>query len=246
MTTANRVRRSGLAAALALALVGVPVPADAHLGHVILRAERYLKLDASDEDTRLVVSLTLGASEGARVLAAADADGDHEVTQAESDAYLAQWADGLRTDVPVEIDGSPVPVTWTEGYMEPIGPVAPTALTVEITAHLPVTAREHLIRFRDHMRREVFDRTDVAFRAHDGAELIASGEGESPTGVQNDLAFGSESGGGAPGGPPPDVMTARVRYPRRSEAPAAGVVALPIAVLALVGASLVAWRRRRR
>ena len=226
---------------LVMATALAPLVVQAHLGHVILRAERYLKLDASESDTRLVVSLTLGAAEGARVLAAADANGDHVVSQAESDAYLAQWGEGLRTDVPIEIDGEPFTATWTEGYLEPIGPVAPTPLTVEITAHLPLTRREHVVRFRDHMRREVFDRTDVAFRAHDGAELVTAGQGESPAGVQNDLAFGSGAGPDAP----PEVLTAHVRFPRRTDADASAL-ALPAAVIALAGAAFVAWRRRRR
>lgn len=224
-----------------LALVLVPAAVEAHLGHVILRAERYLKIDASDEDTRVVVSLTLGASEGARVLAAADANGDHDVSQAESDAYLAQWGEGLRTDVPIEIDGSPFAATWTEGYLEPIGPVSATPLTVEITAHLPLTGREHVVRVRDHMRREVFDRTDVAFRAHDGGEIVACGPGEEPTGTQNDFSYGAAAGGDAP----PDVLTARLRFPGRSDA-SASTVALPIAILAAVVAAVVVWRRRKR
>jgi hypothetical protein len=222
-----------------LASVLAPTAAEAHLGHVILRAERYLKLDASESDTRLVVSLTLGPDEGARVLAAADANGDHDVSQAEADAYLAQWGEGLRTDVPIEIDGEAIDATWTEGYLEPIGPVAATPLTVEITAHLPVTQREHVIRFRDHMRREVFDRTDVAFRAHDGAELVSCGGGEDPQGVLNDLSFTAD------GTDAPDVLTAHVRYPSRS-ASSPLTVAVPVAIVVVLAVGLVVWRRRRR
>ncbi len=226
---------------VALGVLLAPMVASAHLGHVILRAERYLKLDASDADTRLVVSLTLGADEGARVLGAADADGDHVVSQAESDAYLAQWGEGLRTDVPIEIDGAAFDATWTEGYMEPIGPVGATPLTVEITAHLPLTGRDHLVRFRDRMRREVFDRTDVAFRAHDGAEIVTCGPGDEPTGTQNDFSFGASVGGDAP----PEALSAHLHFPNHSDASPTRF-ALPIALLALllVGAAVV--RRRRR
>ena len=200
--------RQGTRCATAAALVVLMLAAghaSAHLGHVILRAERYLKLDLSDTDTRFVVSLTLGPEEGARILAAADANSDHDVSPAESEAYLAQWGTGLVSDVPIEIDGAAYVPTWTEGYMEPIGPVTPGALTVEITAHLPVLGPEHTILFRDHMRREVFDRTDVAFRAHDGAELILAGPGEAPTDVSSDLSFGAGEDGA------PDTFSARVR-----------------------------------
>jgi hypothetical protein len=228
-------------AAVVLALSVVTSDARAHLGHVILRAERYLKLDLSDSDTRLVVSLTLGPEEGARVLGAADTNGDQTVSQAESDAYLAQWGTGLVADVPIEIDGVAFVPTWTEGYMEPIGAVTPRATTVEITAHLPLPGQEHEIRFRDHMRREVFDRTDVAFRAHDGAELVAAGAGEAPPAdLTRDLSFaaGEEHA--------PDVFSARARFPRH-EAPAS-FPTLPVAVAAIVavlGALGFVVRRRR-
>lgn len=236
-----RSRQAAAFCAVVLALVLGAVPAHAHLGHVILRAERYLKLDASEQDTRLVVSLTLGPAEGERVLGAADTNGDHSVSQAESDAYLAQWGEGLRTDIPIEIDGAPTEVTWVEGYMEPIGPVGATALTVEITAHLPLTHREHVVRFADHMRREVFDRTDVAFRAHDGAEIVACGPGDEPTGTQNDFAFGAAAGSEAP----PDTLTAHLLFPRRTDtSPTA--YAIPAAAIALLAAVAAIWRRRSK
>jgi MYXO-CTERM domain-containing protein len=223
----------------AIATCLVALPARAHLGQVLVRAQRYLKIDASETDTRLVVSLSLGASEAMRVLAEADTDGDHVVSQAESDAYMAQWGETLATALPVEIDGDVARVEWTEGYMDPIGPVAPTPLTVEITAHLPVGGREHLVRVRDHMRREVFDLTEVAFRAHDGAELVASGAGESPTEVEHDLSFT------APAQTAPEVLTARLRYPSRSDA-GAGRFVLPGVLALLAVAGLALWRRRAR
>jgi hypothetical protein len=229
--------------ALALSFVSLSFltsHASAHLGHVILRAERYLKLDASDSDTRLVVSLTLGPEEGARILGAADTNDDQTVSAAESDAYLAQWGAGLVVDVPVEIDGVAQVPEWTEGYMEPIGPVAPSALTVEITAHLAVTGQEHVVRFRDHMRREVFERTDVAFRAHDGAELVVAGVGDAPVELTRDLAFGSGEAGA------PDTFTARIRFPRHDAPTRVTPLALgALATLVGVGALVYVVRRRR-
>ena len=38
------------------------------------------------------------------MLEAADTNGDGEVGAAESDAYLAQWAEGLRTELPIFVD----------------------------------------------------------------------------------------------------------------------------------------------
>jgi len=163
--------------------------AHAHIGHVIMRAERYLKLDIAGNDARVVVSLTLGADEGRRVLEAADASGDGEVSAPEADAYLAQWAQGLATELPVSVGSQPLELTWGEGYFEPIGAVRRTPLTIEMIARFELEG-EQTVRFEDRMvRREVFDRTDVAFRTRDGARLLASGvegEADQPT---TDLSY---------------------------------------------------------
>ena len=144
-----------------LALLAATSSASAHIGHVITRAERYLKLDATDVDARFVVSLTLGAAEGRSVLALADTDESGSVEEAEMTSYLASWAEGLRTELPIEVDGAPLEVSWTDGWMDPIGPVRAVPVTVEMVAHLPLSARAHRVVVRDRMvRREVFDRTD--------------------------------------------------------------------------------------
>jgi hypothetical protein len=205
-----------------------------HIGHVITRAERYLKLDATEADTRFVVSLTLGAAEGRQVLALADTDESGAVDEAEMGAYLASWSEGLRTELPIEVDGAPLEVTWGEGWMDPIGAVRSAPVTVEMVAHLPLTEREHRVVVRDRMvRREVFDRTDVAFRAHDGAELVRCGPSAEPPDVEDDAAF-------LTGGAALDLMTADLRFVRRSAtSPRAlglggGLVVLVVLVLAAV------------
>jgi len=187
----------------------VTIPARAHLGHEIARAERYLKLDVSGHSARIVVSLTLGQREGARVLAAADTDASGDVSEAERDAYLTQWGEGLRSELPVRVDGAPLSLVWSEPYMEPIGPVRPVAVTVELVARFELAGGRQTIRIEDRVpRREVYDRTDVAFRARDEATLIASGAGEAPTEPTPDLAYA------------PDVaaptLTAVIETPQRS------------------------------
>lgn len=229
-------------AAWVVALVGLAVlaaasVASAHIGHTIARAERYLKLDATEADTRFVVSLTLGAAEGASVLADADTDADGEVSEAESAAYLASWGEGLADELPIEIDGQPVDVTWSDGWLDPLGPVSPVPVTVEMVAHLPVTGREHRIVVHDRMvRREVFDRTDVSFRGHDGAELVVAGATEAPPDVEEDQSF-------VRGGPELSLLTAEVRYPTRS-----AVTSLHLGVGAAVAAAMIlgAWALSRR
>lgn len=169
----------------------LPASAYAHLGHEISSAERYIKLDAAGQGARIVVSLTLGPDEGLRVLEAADANGDRSVSERERDAYLASWGEGLARELPLTIDGERRELAWGEPYMEPIGRVTRALVTVEMVARIELEGRQ-LVRIEDRMvRREVYDRTDVAFRARDGAELVASSVGEegTPTEVQADAAY---------------------------------------------------------
>lgn len=225
-------------ALLALAaLVGVASSASAHIGHTITRAERYLKLDATEADTRFVVSLTLGEEEGYRVLSDVDTDDDGDVDEAESGAYLATWAEGLGEELPIEIDGVPVEVTWTDGWLDPLGVVQRVPVTVEMVAHLPVDGREHRIEVRDEMvRREVFDRTDLSFRAHDGAELVVSGGAAEPEIPEEDMGF-------VRGEAPLEVIVAVVRYPERTSG---GLRTLGVAAGSLSGTVLLAFLATRR
>ena len=208
--------------------------AEAHLGHTITRAERYLKIDASESDTRVVVSLTLGASEGLRLLEEADANHDGSVSQAEADAHLQTWGEGLRDELPIEVNGERVEVSWTDAFMDPIGDVRALPLTLEMVAHVPVATRDATVTVQDLMvRREIFERTDVGFQAHDGAELIASGSADE---VLEDrrmaLSFGPSAGQAMPTG-----IAASFHYPNRSEQdwklPAVG--ALGVTALGLLG-----------
>jgi hypothetical protein len=233
----SRPRRIGLAVATCAAL-GTSAVASAHIGHTITRAERYLKLDATEADTRFVVSLTLGEDEGARVLSDVDTDGDGTVTPAESSVYLDTWASGLREELPIEIDGAPVEVTWTDGWLDPLGEVRRVPVTVEMVAHLPVDGREHRIAVRDAMvRREVFDRTDVSFRAHDGAELVVSGAVEDPMAIEEDLGF-------VRGDAPLERLVAVVRYPARTGVALRAAAVLAGSTLATALLAFLATRRR--
>lgn len=239
VTVPLRARTGPLAAAL-LAL-GLAAPASAHLGHVILRAERYLKLDVAGNRARVVVSLTLGEEEGRRVLEAADTDRDGEVSSPEADAYLAQWAEGLVDEVPIRVDGEPVEVAWGDGYLDPIGRVRAVPVTVEMIARFEVDG-ERTVAFEDRMvRREVYDRTDVAFRAREGAALVASGAEAEPREVIEDLAYGRDFRAGEP-----IPLTAVVRTPERPfEVPpwlwAAGAGTALLLVVVISG-----WIRRSR
>jgi hypothetical protein len=136
-------------------------------------------------------------------------DGDGTLTEADADADLAVWGDGLVTDLPVEVDGEPVVVQWGEPYLDPTGAIAPRPATVEMVARIPLAAGEHRITMRDRMQRETYDRTDVAFRVRESAELVASGAEEDPEGRAVTLAFAGSRG--------PDVFTAVVNVAGPSE-----------------------------
>ncbi len=228
-----------LAALLALSLPSSR--ADAHLGHEIARAERYLKFDVGDDEARVVVSLTLGPAEGARVLASADTNGDRTVSEAERDAYLAQWADGLRAELPLSVDGEPRPLTWSEPYMDPIGSVRPAAVTVEMVAHVELGGRRTL-RLQDRMvRRDVFDRTDVSFQVRDRARLVASGIGEDVDTPTRDLFYGPELSQGEP-----VVLTAIVETPERPGEMPWALLAIVVLPLLLVLVLVLRARAQRR
>lgn len=157
---------------------------------MVLRAERYLKLDAEPEGVRLVVSLTLGPSETMRIAEAADANADGEVTPAEADAYMVEWGEGLLTDLPVFVDGEPFEVQWGDAYYDPVGPIRPVPSAVEMVAHVPLSPGRHVVSMEDRMRVEAFDRTDVAFEGQPGTQTVFSGVGDAPTEWIRALAYG--------------------------------------------------------
>jgi hypothetical protein len=219
------------------------VPAAAHLGHVVVRAERYIKIEAAPGEARVVVSMSLGANQMYAVMAAADGDGnrDGKVSPEEAEAYLARWGQGLEEELPIELDGKPAKVRWGEGYLTPLGPLQVGAGVVEMVARIPLDGGRHTIVVRDRMRPEVADRTDVAFRARDGAELVATGMGETDR-VIADMAYGPQlvAAGKA------DAITAVVDVPGLSQA---GRWGLFVALGLLVAVALVSWvalRRRAR
>lgn len=184
------------ACAVAMFFLGVCSNAHAHLGHVVLRAERYIKIDAEPRGVRLVVSLTMGPAETQRILADADADGDGTVDDAETEAYMRAWGEGLAEDIDVWVDGERVEEIWGEAYLDPPGEVRAVPGAVEMVARVPLLGGEHEVRLQDGMARDAFDRTDIAFTAQPGATLIAAGSGaEVPTEPIPHVGFDREEEG---------------------------------------------------
>ena len=170
--------RARLGVALALALS--PAAVHAHLGHVVQRAERYLKLDVSGNQARLVVSLNLGPPETESVLGRADSNQDGEVDAGERDAYLAEWGRGLENELSVRVGGREIPIRFGEPFLQPIGPVRAVDGTVEMVGTFPIPAETDApvrVDVADGMRVETFDRTDISFRVRDGARVTEVGLG---------------------------------------------------------------------
>lgn len=183
--------RSFCAGALLAALLSsLASVVHAHAGHDVLRAERYLKLEATDRGVRIVLSLSLGTEEMLRIARIADEDQDGEVTQREAERYLEEWGETLRRELPMRVDGSFVRVPWGGPYFDPIGRITARTGSIELSAHVPLMHGRHFIVITDQMRFESFDRTDVSFAARDGGELINSGPNDAPTEVIPTFAYG--------------------------------------------------------
>jgi len=215
--------------------------AEAHLGHDVLRAERYLKIEVAPTGARFVVSLTLGPAEMATILERADGDSDGTVTQAEADAYMGQWAEGLQTDLPVTVDGETVTLQWGEAYFDPLGAVRPVNGTVEMVAHLPLDGGEHTIVLSDEMRLESLERTDVRLTAEPPVEILSAGPGAERTTddeVVEDFYYGNDSRAA------PDALSLRVKVPgwtrwQRWSFVGGGALVVLLAIVAW-------WRVRKR
>lgn len=199
----------GLAVISVIALVLIPpTNSQAHLGHTVQQAERYLKLDVSGYQVRLVVSLTLGSRETARLMEQADRDRDGRVSPQERDDYMAQWGDGLRNELQVSVDGQAIDVTYGEAFMQPVGEIVATEGSVEMVGVFALDGGEQALLVEDHMPMQGFERTDFSFRARDGAMLVASGVGSSPTESVEHVSLHR-------GAPYPGAFSMRVRVPLR-------------------------------
>lgn len=231
----------------AVALSGLqPSTAEAHLGHVVLRAERYLKLDVEPQSARFVVSLTLGADETVRVLVAADADEDGEVTPSEAEAYVLEWGRALSEELLFELDGEPFGLDFSEPWLDPLGPTVPAPSmaeslsgVVELVAMIPLDGGRHILRWRDRMDVSRFDRTDVVVSAQPGVTLHAVGPSEHPSDLDERFAYASHD--------VPEVVTAIVEVAGLSPIERALVfVAVGLTAMLVVAAWIALALRRRR
>src|SRR5690606_9298437 len=96
----------------------------------------------------------------------------------------------LDDELTLELDGQRIDARWGEAYFEPIGAIDGTPATVEMVAHIPMSGGRHTVRLRDEMPTAAFERTDFVVTTRDGAMLLQSGRGESPSGAQRSIVAG--------------------------------------------------------
>jgi hypothetical protein len=185
-----RARVALLALCIGTLAVGRVAVVRAHAGHDVLRAERYIKFEATDTGLRVVVSLSLGTEEMLRIARIADEDQDGSVTERESQRYLEEWGETLRRELPMRVDGSFVRVPWAAPYFDPLGRISARSGTVEVSGVVHMVPGRHFIVVTDQMRFDSFERTDVTFAARDGGVLINSGPNDAPTELVETFAYG--------------------------------------------------------
>ncbi|MFK8000943.1 MAG: hypothetical protein AB8H86_15195 [Polyangiales bacterium] len=154
--------------------------AEAHLGHVVLRAERYLKFDVEPAALRIVTSLTLGPAEMARIMRDADTNQDGAVDGSEADVYMRTWGEGLAEELSIEVDGEPVAIVWGDAYLDPQGVIRNEAGSVEMVARVELRPGTHQIRLGDAMPTEALDRSDIVIRTQPGGVVHTCSYGDEP------------------------------------------------------------------
>ena len=163
--------------------------AQAHLGHVVLRAERYLKVDVEPEALRVVASLTLGPTEMERILRDADTNEDGSVDASEADVYMQTWGEGLAEELRIEVDEEWVEVIWGDAYLDPHGVIRSVAGSVEMVARVDLDPGTHRIRLRDSMPTGALDRTDIVIRTQPGGLVRGCTYGEQEHDCSTPLAL---------------------------------------------------------
>lgn len=178
-------------ALVGLTFLGGSAVASAHQGHPVLRAERTLKFEADGEEgMRMVVTVNYGTEEMLRVARRADANGDGTLDRREIEDTMLDWADTLRRELPLRLDGSFARVDFVEPFFEPRGRIELRPGTLEMTGIIRMPAGRHELFVTDDMPGDQFERTDVMFTATNGARLLASGPTEVPTEVMPSFAYG--------------------------------------------------------
>jgi hypothetical protein len=233
------VKRGALVALMMLAPCGPTSTASAHLGHEVKRAERYLKLDLREREVRLVVTLTLGETEGEALMRAADDDGDRRVSELEAERHLEAWAAALGDELILTAGGERVALTFGDGFFDPKGPVRRVVATLEMVGRGRLPSGVYPLELEDRMaNRNVFERTDVILVATPPVEILGDGFGEPERPPRGAYAFSPERA--------PERISLEVRSPARALWKLVRVIFIGAMVMVGLGLHLYSRRRRRR
>lgn len=172
----GRARQLSFAIVVLNLACSTPAVTRAHLGHLSLRAERYLKLDVRNDYVRTVMSLQLEGSESFRAREHVDTDHDGTMTASEVRHALDQWRVQLRRELAFTIDGRPAGARWEEGVIVPLGAVRTTSTTIELVTRvaLPPGPRAR-IELRDALTFAGLQSTELRLEANDGMRFERAG-----------------------------------------------------------------------
>lgn len=213
--------------------------AEAHLGHAVERAERYLKLELREREVRLVVTLTLGEVEGEALLRAADEDGDGRVSDEEATEHLGRWAAALEEEIVLRANGTRIPLHFGDGFFDPKGRARRAVATLEMVGRGRLPPGNATLELEDRMaRRDAFERTDVSLVARPPVRILGDGFDEARRPPRLAYAFPPERA--------PEKLVLEVESPEATfweEAPLLVLLGVPVALVAVL--TLVAVRRRK-
>ncbi|HEV8323009.1 MAG TPA: hypothetical protein VG389_15450 [Myxococcota bacterium] len=244
--------------ACALALVLAPGPARAHLTFSPLDTSRYVKLEISAAEVRLVYSVGPGERPAFALLRGADTDRNGVVSEAEGKAFLDGEASRVAAGLALAMDGAPLRAAFAERNLGLSDRrVVPQTFAIDLVEHvaIPAGAAEgapHRITLDDTTAYPGPGQVEVRVEEAPDVELLGTTVAGRPTDSPRSVTFATAV---ATGERRDVVVEFRVRAGAGAGAGGAGArhwrplglnpVALGVAALfaAVVGA--LAWRRER-
>jgi hypothetical protein len=141
---------------------------------------RYLKFDlVSPTEIRFVYTVLYGAAPAAALRAAADANGDGRLDDAESRTLGARVAALVGGGLALDLDGRRIAPAFEEPAVGLVGAeVGPAPFSVDLVARLPFAATgEHTVRFDDTTPLPLLGETEVRIEEGPGTRLIVAHRG---------------------------------------------------------------------
>lgn len=210
----------------------------AHPNHTAV-GDRYVKLVAEGGQLRVVYSLAYGPIGAAMVRRSMDTNRDGRLTGGETLAGAVALAKRISKGARLTVGGAEMPLEWDRPFVAPAGgAVDASPLTIELSVAVPLEGGETVVLLEDLPNLEGIERSDYAFEAKPPADLLASGEGQTPTGQERLISMLDRR---ATGGR--RLVSMRVRLPGATHG-ILGIVAFAAGTLA--AGMLTGWLLRRR